>query len=226
MMKLKLLAGAAMVAGLSAGLSVAQAASCTVGTQCTDNGVTVFTPQNQFPDLSDEHKVFLVAGSGTTVTGNVGSQTGSPTVQFVSPDSVTAAQGFSTIKPTSGDTFSSITVSIPNNTFTDLIFVAARQPPVSGDFLNISVDNVTGPDSTFSYDFAAGNFQALTLSLAGANIASVTISGTAGLTEVKEFQVSGVVPGPIAGAGLPALFAFGGLLWARRRKTAAAPVAA
>ena len=31
-----------------------------------------------------------------------------------------------------------------------------------------------------------------------------------------------IVPGPIAGAGLPALLAFGGFMWARRRKAAAA----
>jgi hypothetical protein len=33
---------------------------------------------------------------------------------------------------------------------------------------------------------------------------------------------STVVPGPIAGAGIPALMALGGLVWARRRKATAA----
>jgi hypothetical protein len=40
---------------------------------------------------------------------------------------------------------------------------------------------------------------------------------------IDNVLVSGrVVPGPIAGAGLPALVALGGFMWARRRKAAAA----
>jgi LPXTG-motif cell wall-anchored protein len=36
--------------------------------------------------------------------------------------------------------------------------------------------------------------------------------------EIRGFPA---VPGPIAGAGLPALMALGGFVWARRRKAAA-----
>src|SRR4051812_31338055 len=45
-----------------------------------------------------------------------------------------------------------------------------------------------------------------------------------------ELQISGVsftvVPGPIAGAGLPALLALGGFVWARRRKSSSGPALA
>jgi hypothetical protein len=44
-----------------------------------------------------------------------------------------------------------------------------------------------------------------------------------GLSHANLYGIaSRVVPGPIAGAGLPALMALGGLVWARRRKAAAA----
>jgi len=46
-----------------------------------------------------------------------------------------------------------------------------------------------------------------------------------GVDQLKQVSFTGVVPGPIAGAGLPALLAFGVLGWARRRKTNAPAVA-
>jgi hypothetical protein len=43
----------------------------------------------------------------------------------------------------------------------------------------------------------------------------------AGLSHVTVYNGTVAVPGPIAGAGLPALLALGGFVWARRRKAAA-----
>jgi hypothetical protein len=44
-------------------------------------------------------------------------------------------------------------------------------------------------------------------------------SYSAGLYDITDVRLYGIaVPGPIAGAGLPALMALGGFVWARRRK--------
>ena len=65
-------------------------------------------------------------------------------------------------------------------------------------------------------------------------ITSVMLTGAAGLIQdVRQVRLGltsftpgngtgTIVPGPIAGAGLPALLALGGLVWARRRKAASA----
>ena len=76
------------------------------------------------------------------------------------------------------------------------------------------------------------------VSLAGAGATTATFAPVASLGVLKDqFNFAGpsgsamtsilqngfsvrAVPGPIAGAGLPALFALGGLVWARRRKAA------
>ena len=70
----------------------------------------------------------------------------------------------------------------------------------------------------------------LTFSFSGAATTSALISTSAmslfGFTQnigpiTFERASSVVVPGPIAGAGIPALMALGGFVWARRRKAAA-----
>jgi hypothetical protein len=48
------------------------------------------------------------------------------------------------------------------------------------------------------------------------------LTPTTGRPFSSEATIAVAVPGPIAGAGIPALMALGGLVWARRRKAAAA----
>jgi LPXTG-motif cell wall-anchored protein len=48
----------------------------------------------------------------------------------------------------------------------------------------------------------------------------VTVNVVADVNQVRVGALQ-IVPGPIAGAGLPALMALGGFVWARRRKAAA-----
>jgi hypothetical protein len=50
---------------------------------------------------------------------------------------------------------------------------------------------------------------------------AVFLSGLKATTSTGGGGINIPVPGPIAGAGLPTLLAFGGLVWARRRKAAA-----
>jgi hypothetical protein len=63
-------------------------------------------------------KIFLDKGTGTTVTGHVGSQNGdpgTPIISFFSPVAVDAKNGFSSIDSTGGgnDVFPQLTVSVP-----------------------------------------------------------------------------------------------------------------
>jgi hypothetical protein len=50
----------------------------------------------------------------------------------------------------------------------------------------------------------------------------MTQTGQLNIGTQLQLSMSTPVPGPIAGAGLPALLALGGFVWARRRKAAAA----
>jgi len=67
---------------------------------CTDQSLSVYTPQNTFPADLDEEVIFLDDLDGvTTVTGNVGSQDSLPEVQFVTDVAVDSASGNATITP-------------------------------------------------------------------------------------------------------------------------------
>ncbi len=79
-------------------------------------------------------------------------------------------------------------------------------PFVSGPIL------LTNANTTFTFNTDALQF-----------ITSLSFTATGGgIVNVRQVGVGAlVVPGPIAGAGLPALLALGGFVWARRRKAAA-----
>ena len=53
----------------------------------------------------------------------------------------------------------------------------------------------------------------------GEGIASIRFNSTSNAFETSNFKAGAIAaPGPVAGAGLPALLALGGVMWARRRK--------
>jgi hypothetical protein len=69
-----------------------------------------------------EQMVFLESASNaTTVQGNVGSQAGTPVVDFTSTSALDAANGFSNITPHTGSDFlTPVDITVPGFTFTDL----------------------------------------------------------------------------------------------------------
>jgi hypothetical protein len=86
-------------------------------------------------------------------------------------------------------------------------------------FININLNS----DGLAALNAAAGGIFLFGGSIAGADSQSVIFDNTDGVLQAPQLRLvtSSVVPGPIAGAGLPALLALGGFVWARRRKTAA-----
>jgi hypothetical protein len=76
----------------------------------------------------------------------------------------------------------------------------------------------------FDLDVNGENFFNI-LAINGQAIGLVSFSFDANVTDIRQIRIesgnSVVVPGPIAGAGLPALMALGGFVWARRRKAPA-----
>lgn len=88
-----------------------------------------------------------------------------------------------------------------------------------GTFTNFTNGDTTAPATginnfkQFTYDFTATG---ASTSLQFVNAAGVVGSQVSGLDDVS----LRAVPGPIAGAGIPALLALGGALFVRRRKTA------
>jgi len=179
------------------------------------------------PQLPPETSVFL---NGTTtpttlVTGQLGAQNGPITARIsVAGGQVTAGSGFSTINALPGTTFQSATLSLVGNYFNDVLFNVLTSPARAGagslSFTGVlstgttvqtatPIANTAGTQQTFSF-LNTGLFSSIQVSASGV-----------GIQEIRQIQFSGVtaVPGPIAGAGLPALFALGGLVWARRRKT-------
>jgi hypothetical protein len=130
-----------------------------------------------------------------------------------------AAQGFSQIDPGQGTVFNDITFTANGFTFADLIFSVRG----TGTLTVTDQTGATALNGTASLDPGLDTFIALTTS-GLAEFSSLTLSLSGGtFQQVGQVRVSGVsvVPGPIAGAGLPALMALGGFVWARRRKATA-----
>jgi hypothetical protein len=113
-----------------------------------------------------------------------------------------------TVSPFIG--FEAIQLAVQGSAGTTITFTANDNmggPFVSGPIL------LTNANTTFTFNTDALQFiTSLSFTATGAGVANVRQVGVGAL----------VVPGPVAGAGLPVLMALGGLVWARRRKATAA----
>jgi hypothetical protein len=171
-------------------------------------------------------KIFLNGQTNTTsFTGQVGSQTGSPTVDFMTNAAVDAKQGFATgVSSTSGgNDVHELDISIPGFKFSDFLFDSQL---ARTDDLNLTVKVFNG--ATLLDTFNAADLQARqdeswkVLANSGVTMTSLALLSNApgAFFELKHFQVSGLEPIPVP-AALP-LFAGGlGLLGAfgwRKRK--------
>lgn len=106
-------------------------------------------------------------------------------------------------------------------TFDNRIYLAARNTnPFVSDFLGFSLPGYV--DLSRSFGTVVGSSVVI-----NQFVGVQTSGGPLTLTASSDVQFSAArtpaaVPGPIAGAGIPALLAIGGVIWARRRKVLAA----
>jgi hypothetical protein len=130
-----------------------------------------------------------------------------------------------------------LTISALSPTFLGFDAIQLNVNAEIGSIVNFSaVDQFNNTISFGPFNLGAGENRFTFLSDAVQFITSLSLTSNAGqfaLQDVRQVRIGDllapgpggvpfVVPGPIAGAGLPALLALGGFMWARRRKAAAA----
>jgi hypothetical protein len=206
MLRLQPLKLALMTSVLAAWLaSPAHAAICFSGTGVACAG-------------SDEQKIFLEAsGQGGTKNGlgNVGSQTGTPIVHLNSTVNLDLANGFANIKPTSGDSFASLDITIPGHTFGDFLYDVQMFNNKDAASLSFTVSALLGgvlqgshtyTDLKHDADLSFGVF-----ALNGGQVDELTLVSNTGFKEIKHLQVSdidgGVVINPTGSVPEPSTWA-------------------
>jgi PEP-CTERM motif-containing protein len=224
----KLLVLATALGGLSFGASSAGAATVCFGGDLGSPSCTA----------SNESMVFLEANTGVGSAtnpglGNIGSQTGLPLVNFTTGAGtlVDLANGYATITPTgSANSFSTLDISIPGYTFTDLDF-GMQMFNNTGVPLNVTLTAYDGTTDVGSvtYTTADGlkhdaNQEYVVLATSGV-LTSVDVTSTSGIKQMKQFDVSGdsAIPEPSTWAMM--LLGFAGLGYAGFRKSKASRTA-
>ena len=179
------------------------------------NATTVCFDPTSTCTATGEQKIFLEKGTGATGLGNVGSQTDLPLVDFSSTSVLDFKNGFATIKPDSGKSYSNIDVTLPGNTFTDLMFsvqlLKVKKPGFTIDAYDgatlLGTETFSGLKHDADLDFLVVSTTPMT---------EVDMVGSTGFTETKHFEISGatgvVVIGKMGVTPIPAtlpLFAGG-----------------
>jgi hypothetical protein len=200
-MKRHILTFAVALIGLGFGLDHASATTVCFGGDLGSSSCTA----------SSESQVFLEAATGVGSAtnpglGNIGSQTGLPLVNFTTGTGtlVDLANGYATITPTGkADSFSTMVVSIPGHTFTDLVFGMQMFNNKVITPLNVTLTAYDGTTAvgTVAYTTADGlqhdaNQNYVVLATSGL-LTSVDITSTSGIGQMKQFNVSGVTPVPL-----------------------------
>jgi hypothetical protein len=183
-----------------------------------------------------EVKVFLEQENtgSTLVKGNVGSQSGTPVVDFTSTSLLNAGNGFANITPHTGSSFSTLDITGPGFTFTDLAYDVQMLKTGTGSSKveTFTIEALNGNTVVGTHTYTGLNHDAdlsfLVVAGAGQKFTEIELSSTTGFKEVKHFQLSGLDPVPVP-AALP-LFAGGlgvlGVFGWRKRKSKNVAIAA
>lgn len=197
---------------------------------CTDcvfenADLQIYLGQNTFPGGLNEQAIFIDTPPGptTNLTGNVGSQTGLPEVEFVVDQPVETGNGVAQIGAGGGSTFNSVTFTVPGYTFGDLMF--DTQGAVNGNTGNdVSISAYLANTLLGTYSqsgFGSGTQSWLVLASGLLAFDKIVIQSTAGFDNIKRFQVSDLTAVPIP-ASLPllgaALVGLGAVRRMRRRR--------
>lgn len=168
---------------------------------------------------SNEQKIYFDADVATSITGHVGSQTGTPLVSFTSPTVVDAKNGFASIDAVSKSLYHDLTITIAKGfTFTDVVFDISSPDPFT-----IAASN--GGTASLS-DLKNGNDEFTAFAINGTNLTWITLHSDIGFSQIKQFELSGVtavtaVPEPTTWAMMILGFAGVGFLAYRRRSDGA-----
>jgi hypothetical protein len=149
------------------------------------------------------------AAGSTLVTGNIGSQSGVPTVSFLTGSTVFSTNGFAAINAPVGGVFHDLTFTIQAGyVFSDLVFDVLQSP----DF---TVTSATG--SSVITDTANGDLEFLAIS--GSNLTQLAFHSDVGFTSIRQFEISGVSAIPEASTWAMMMLGFAGVgLLAYRRR--------
>jgi len=227
MIRNSLLAGAALVVSSFLPLGAAQAVTLSANSPSSFtvdyNGNVNQTPINGLSALATFNFTGTTAGAGTTAYNFTYSLTNDSSV-----DSRVSALGFEVNPSNLNVSLSSAATSgvfddvnmgnFPNQVnFVNACIINNNGNSCSGGGSGGVDDGATG-GGLFSFVFNTANLASIDLLNFAVRYQSI-VGVTAGTSGTGTGMV--VVPGPIAGAGLPALMALGGFVWARRRKAAA-----
>ena len=202
-----------------------------VGGTCVGTNTELFgSSASDLPHETDDQSIFLDAATGvTSFNGQVGSQEGAPTANFVMNQPVDVANGFAgTTTPHGGTDATTLNFSIPGFQFGDFLF---RTDLSNVTPLSMTVDVFSGSTLLDAFDINPADLKHdadldwKLLSLGANDITSVALMSS-GFEEVKQFEVSSVseVPAP---AALPLMFSgLTGLGWMLRKRRKPATVAA
>jgi hypothetical protein len=177
---------------------------------------------------SDESMVFLESKIGVGLAtnpglGNIGSQGGTPLVNFTTGTGtlVDLKNGTATIKPTgSATSFSTLDVSIPGYTFTDLVFGMQMYKGTNTPPLNVTLTAYDGTTNVAHFTYSAtndANNQYVVLATSGV-LTSVDITSTSGIKQMKQFDVSGVTAVPEPSTWAMMVLGIAGLGFAGHRR--------
>jgi hypothetical protein len=179
----------AMVRSTLAGLLIAAASSlgafsahAAVVIDGNTDALTVSLGQNQ---QGDETKIYFDANIGTSITGHLGSQTGTPVFTFSSlnDEQLNGKNGFASIDAVSSVYHDLVITAQAGFTFTDLVFDILNPNDFSVASSNGGLVTVTNPPNGLN------EYTAITLN---GTFTSLTLHSDVGFAQIKQFEISGV----------------------------------